>query len=585
MTIGSRTDYCGRLGASDAGRSVTLMGWVHRRRDHGGLLFFDLRDISGLVQVVVDPDHGDAFAAAVSVRPEYVLAVHGVVRPRPAGMENPDLATGAVEVVPDALEVLSRSERPPFMTADQDLPDELIRLRYRYLDLRRPRLQENLRLRDMVTYAAREFLHQQGFLEVETPTLARSTPEGARDFLVPSRIHPGRFYALPQSPQIFKQLLMVAGLDRYYQIVKVYRDEDLRADRQPEFTQIDIETSFLNQHAILRIMEELVQHVFRRALAVELDPFTRMTYDDAMRLYGSDKPDLRAGPALLTLPVRAERYPERSPLAQVERLVAVRAVQAAFSRRELDALVAWAEAEGFPGLIWAAVAEEGRVRSNAARLLGEDGLLTLAQDTDLQAGDTVFVVAGSGDTPWRQAGQLRLKLARDRGLSDEGWRFLWVTDFPLFEQDGTRIKSAHHPFTMPLAEDMDRIDTDPLAVRSQAYDVVLNGVELASGSVRIHNPELQARIFRVLGLSEVEIEQQFGFLVNAFRYGAPPHGGIAFGLDRLVMMMAGATNIRDVIAFPKTTSASDAMMEAPSPVSPSQLAELGVLVRDPESSG
>lgn len=574
-----RSDYCGRLSETDAGRTVTVMGWVHRRRDHGGLRFFDLRDVSGLVQVVVDPEHPDAFQTAGELRAEFVVAVSGRVRVRPAGMENPDLPTGGVEIVPDALRVLARSDTPPFMTADAELPDELTRLRYRYLDLRRPRLQENLRLRDSVTYAAREYLHQHRFLEVETPTLARSTPEGARDFLVPSRLHPGRFYALPQSPQIFKQLLMVAGLDRYYQIVKVYRDEDLRADRQPEFTQIDIETSFLQQEEILLLMEGLVRHIFQQALLVELEPFARMTYDEAMRQYGSDKPDLRAGPALLTVPHRPHLYPDASPLRTVESLVAVKAEGESFSRRELDGLTAWAEAEGFPGLVWAAHGEGGRIRSNAARLLGEEGLDALSKDTGLSLGDTVFLVAGSGVAPYRQAGSLRLKLARERNRLGAGWRFLWVTDFPLFEDDGERVKSAHHPFTMPHADDLGRLETDPMSVRSQAYDVVGNGLELASGSVRIHDPALQARIFRALGLSEDEIERQFGFLVNAFRYGAPPHGGIAFGLDRLVMMMAGASNIRDVIAFPKTTSASDAMMEAPSAASPSQLAELGLSIK------
>lgn len=572
-----RSDYCGDLRESDAGREVTVMGWVHRRRDHGGLVFFDLRDRSGIVQVVVDPGVPEAFAVAERVRIEYVVAVTGTVRRRPDGMVNDELATGRVELQPTVMTILAESQTPPFSPADTDLPDELLRLQYRYVDLRRPALQRNLILRDRVTFAVREYFHGHGFLEVETPALARSTPEGARDFLVPSRVHPGRFYALPQSPQIFKQLLMVGGLDRYYQIVRVFRDEDLRADRQPEFTQIDVETSFLDEDQILALMEGMVHHVFERAMDVALPPFPRLSHADAMRLYGSDKPDLRAGPPIRDVSaIRSELAPA-SPLAGAEALLAVDAPAVEFTRRQLDEMDRWAREQGFPGLIWVQMRHDG-FRTNGSRALGDSGLAALRRATGLASGDWTFVVAGAGDVAHRQAGQLRLKLAEATDRLDRGFHFLWVTEFPLFEwaMDEGRLRSAHHPFTMPMAEDLDRLDSHPLTVRSQAYDVVLNGVELASGSVRIHDPRLQARIFALLGLSETEIDQQFGFLVNAFRYGPPPHGGIAFGLDRLVMMMAGADSLRDVIAFPKTTSGSDPLMAAPSPVHPDQLRELGL---------
>jgi aspartyl-tRNA synthetase len=578
--IRRRTDYCGDLREEDAGRTVTVAGWVHRRRDHGGLVFLDVRDRSGIVQVVAEPDHAEAFQAAERVRGEYVVAVTGVVRRRPAGMDNPELATGRVEIAPDAIEILAASETPPFSPADAELPDELLRLQYRYIDLRRPTLQQNLILRDRVTFAVREYFHRHGFLEIETPQLARSTPEGARDFLVPSRTHPGRFYALPQSPQIFKQLLMVAGLDRYYQIVRVFRDEDLRADRQPEFTQIDVETSFLDQEQILELMEGMVHHVFQASLGVPLQTFPRLTHAEAFRLYGSDKPDLRAGPPLRDFGALLPFLPEDSPLRQAEALLGVVVEGAAPSRRQLDDLVEWARQQGFPGLVWAELRLD-TVRSNAGRVLGPKAREAL-QASGVTPGQWVFLVAGGGVDAPRHAGQLRIRLAQMFGRMQGGFHFLWVTEFPLFEwsEEEQRLKSAHHPFTMPMQEDWDLLETDPLRVRSQAYDVVLNGVELASGSVRIHDAALQARIFRLLGLTPEQIEHQFGFLVNAFRYGPPPHGGIAFGLDRLVMMMAGADSLREVIAFPKTSSGTDAMMAAPSVVEPEQLRELRLRIVD-----
>jgi aspartyl-tRNA synthetase len=578
-----RTAYCGTLTLEDVGREVTVAGWVHRRRDHGGVIFLDVRDRTGWVQVVVDPAAGEAFRHADRVRAEWVVAIRGTVRARPPGMINPDIATGAVELVPSSLEVVSESRPLPFLPADADDVDELTRLRYRYLDLRRPVLQQNLMLRDRVTFAVREYLHAHGFLDIETPALARSTPEGARDFLVPSRLQPGRFYALPQSPQIFKQLLMVAGLDRYYQIVKVFRDEDLRADRQPEFTQIDVEASFLSEASILDLMEGLMRHVFRTTLDVTLPPFPRLTYRDAIRLYGSDKPDLRAGPPIrdLTDVARGLAWPV---LAGAPRVAGVVARARGWSRRQADALVEDARRLGASGLVWITRTAEG-FRSNAQKPLGPEGMARLAEQADLGPGDWLLVLAGEDPAVYRQAGALRLQVHEDAATSAAGYRFLWVTEFPLFEwspEEG-RFVSQHHPFTMPHPDDVERLERDPLSVRAQAYDVVLNGVELASGSLRIYDAALQARVFRVLGLSEEEIQEKFGFLVDAFRFGPPPHGGIAFGLDRLVMLMAGAKSLRDVIAFPKTTSGSDPLMNAPSPVDVRQLRELGLRVEAPPS--
>jgi aspartyl-tRNA synthetase len=576
-----RDTYCGSLRRADAGREVVLAGWVHRRRDHGGVIFLDLRDVTGLVQVVVEPLSEVAFRTADRVRAEWCLAVRGRVRPRPAGMVNPDLPTGEVEVEPVSLEVLSESRPLPFHPADADTVDELTRLKYRYLDLRRPILQQNLRLRDQVIFAVRQYFHAHGFLDVETPSLARSTPEGARDFLVPSRLQPGRFYALPQSPQIFKQLLMVAGIDRYYQIVKVFRDEDLRADRQPEFTQIDVEMSFLSQESILTMMEDMLHHVFREAMGADLPRFPRLTYREALTDYGSDKPDLRAGPPLRDLTAAAHEL-EWKVLREAEAVSAVVLKAAPLSRKQLDQLVERARELGASGLVWIGQGPDG-LRSNVQKPLGPDGLARLAAELGLEAGDYALVVADRDPAAYQVAGQLRLQMAEELGRLESGFRFLWVTDFPLFEwsADERRPVSAHHPFTMPHPDDLGRLEEAPLSVRAQAYDVVLNGVELASGSLRIYDAELQARIFRILGLSGEAIREQFGFLVDAFQFGPPPHGGIAFGLDRLVMLMAGAKSLRDVIAFPKTTSGTDPLMNAPSPVDPRQLRELELAV-DPK---
>lgn len=576
-----RTAYCGDLRSEDVGREVTVAGWVHRRRDHGGVIFLDVRDRTGLLQVVVDPSNSDAFSIADRVRLEYVIAVRGVIQGRPEGMVNPNLPTGAVELAPSDLQVLSQSKTPPFSPADAEAVDELLRLKYRYLDLRRPTLQQNFILRDRVVFLVREFFHHHGFLDIETPTLAKSTPEGARDFLVPSRSQPGRFYALPQSPQIFKQLLMVSGFDRYYQIVKVFRDEDLRADRQPEFTQIDVETSFLSQEQILDLMERMVRHVFQEALGIALAPFQRISHRDAMTRYGSDKPDLRAGPPLVDLRTAA-RETSWSVLREAEAVAGILLRSVNPGRKQLDAWVERAKTLGASGLVWVGRTADG-YRSNAAKVLGEEGLVSLAAATGLEPGDYLLVVSGTDPEAYVHAGALRLSLAEELGRVDDGFHFLWVTDFPLFEwsaEEG-RLVSAHHPFTMPHPADVQRLTTAPQEVRAQAYDVVLNGTELASGSLRVYDPELQAQIFSILGFTAEETRDKFGFLLDAFQYGAPPHGGIAFGLDRMVMLMAGAKNLREVIAFPKTARGVDPLMEAPSVVDRRQLEDLGIRIAPP----
>jgi aspartyl-tRNA synthetase len=577
MKIG-RTHYAQDINETLIGQEVQVAGWVHRRRDHGGLIFVDLRDRTGLVQIVCQPDDS-GFATLDRVRAEYVIQVAGRVRARPEGMVNPELASGAVEIVPHEVLLLSSAKTPPFSVAEAEEVDELLRLKYRYLDLRRPSLMRNLWLRDKSLMVVREFFHEHGFLDIETPALARSTPEGARDFLVPSRLQPGHFYALPQSPQIFKQLLMVAGVDRYYQVAKAFRDEDLRADRQPEFTQIDVEMSFMDQDAILSIMEAMLHRLFAEVLDISLDPFPRMTWHQAMKAYGSDKPDLRAGPPLANL-TDVARTVDWPVLRDAEHVVGVVLPQYQPTRKELDG---WAEAArqgGASGLVWI-VREAGGMRSSASKWLGDQGLATLANAAHVEPGDALLVVAGNGWLPYKVAGQLRLLFARYAERVQTGWRFLWVTEFPLFEwsEEEGRLVSAHHPFTMPHPDDIEKLESDPASVRSQAYDVVLNGTELASGSLRIYQPDLQARIFQVLGLSAEEIQNKFGFLLDAFQYGAPPHGGIAFGLDRLLMLMAGADSIRDVIAFPKTARGTDPLMNAPSPVDESQLQAVHLTVK------
>lgn len=499
-------------------------------------------------------------------------------------MVNPEIPSGGVEIVPSLVMVLAESKTPPFMPQDADAVDELVRLKYRYLDLRRASLFRNFELRDKVLFSLRSFFHTHGFLDVETPALARSTPEGARDFLVPSRVQPGQFYALPQSPQIFKQLLMVAGFERYYQIAKVFRDEDLRADRQPEFTQIDVEMSFVDREEILSLMEALMKQIFRDALEVGLDDFPRMTYADAIRQYGSDKPDLRAGEALVDLTGLAHES-GWNVLAEAPHTVGVLCRQYAPSRKALDEWTQLAKQLGSSGLVWVVKSDEG-IRCSATKWLDQEILGEIDRAAGLEVGDTLLMVSGPAPQTFAVAGQLRLEFARREARIEPGWRFLWVTEFPLFEwsEEEGRLTSAHHPFTMPMLEDQALIETSPTQVRSEAYDVVLNGIELASGSLRIYRPDLQAKIFSVLGFSDSEIQEKFGFLLQAFQYGAPPHGGIAFGLDRIVMLMAGAKSLREVIAFPKTARGTDPLMDAPSIVDAGQLQELGIQVSPRQSN-
>ncbi|MGI6284516.1 aspartate--tRNA ligase [Neomoorella humiferrea] len=589
-----RSHGCGELRATNTGEEVTLMGWVHRRRDHGGLIFIDLRDRSGLVQVVCDPESGEAFKKAEEVRNEYVVAVRGRVRQRPEGTANPRLATGAIEVEARELRILNRAKTPPFYIEDNIGVDEALRLRYRYLDLRRPEMQEILRLRYQTTRAIREFLDGRGFWEIETPMLTRSTPEGARDFLVPSRLRPGEFFALPQSPQLFKQILMVAGVERYFQIVRCFRDEDLRADRQPEFTQLDMEMSFIQREDILNLVEELMAHIFRETLGVEINlPLPRLTYQEAITRFGTDKPDLRFGLEIQDVSTEVKKcgfkvFRDAVATGGVVRGLCVKG-GAAFSRRELDELTKLATTYGAKGLAWMAITTEG-VRSPIAKFFTAEELQELMKVMQAREGDLLLFVADSETIAAGTLGALRLELGRRLRLYDPGQlAFTWVTDFPLLEYspEEKRFVAVHHPFTMPMEEDWPLLDTDPLKVRALAYDLVLNGVELGGGSIRIHRRDIQEKMFSLLGFSPEEAQEKFGFLLEAFEYGTPPHGGIAFGLDRMVMLMARRDTIRDCIAFPKTQSGTCLLTGAPSPVAPEQLLELHLrtVVRSADRQG
>ena len=586
-----RSHFCGTVSEDLVGEGVTLCGWVHRRRDHGGVIFIDLRDRTGLVQVVYDPDTVEAFATAEQVRPEYVLRAAGRVRERPPGTLNPEMATGAVEVLGQSLEVLNPARTPPFQIDEADVGEET-RLRYRYVDLRRPEMFARLETRARITRAMREFLDGEGFIDVETPMLTKATPEGARDYLVPSRTHPGHFFALPQSPQIFKQLLMMSGFERYYQIVRCFRDEDLRADRQPEFTQLDVETSFLDADAITGLMEALMRHVFDRVLGVALpDPFPRMTCDEAMARFGTDRPDLRnplelveVGDLVADTEFKVFAGPANDPGARVAALKAPGA--GALPRSAIDDYTRFVGAYGAKGLAYVKVNDlaAGRdgLQSPIVKFLSDDALQGIMERTAARDGDLVFFGADTSKVVNDALGALRMELGEDLGLVEDGWRVLWVVDFPMFEWDPRerRHSALHHPFTAPDTEDLAAIESNPAALKSRAYDMVLNGSEIGGGSVRIHRREVQQAVFRVLGIGEEEARERFGFLLDALEFGCPPHGGIAFGLDRIAMLMTGSGSIRDVIAFPKTQTAHDPLTGAPGPAEARQLRELRIRVLD-----
>jgi aspartyl-tRNA synthetase len=585
-----RSEYCGRVNRDHLDKTLTLCGWVHRRRDHGGVIFIDLRDREGIVQVVCDPDRPETFGTADRLRNEFVIEVKGRVRERPAGTINPDLPSGEVEVLADSIAILNPSLTPPFQLDEENL-NENVRLEHRVLDLRRPYMQKNMRLRYRAAMAVRRFLDRHGFLDIETPMLTRSTPEGARDYLVPSRVHPGEFYALPQSPQLFKQMLMVAGFDRYYQIVRCFRDEDLRADRQPEFTQIDIETSFLDQAEITRIMEDLIREVFREVLGVSLPVFPRFSYDDVLARFGTDKPDLRVPLELteLTEVMKSVAFkvfagPANMPGGRVAGLRVPGG--AALTRGEIDAYTDFVKGHGARGLAYikindASQLNETGLQSPIVKNLSEAALKAALERSGAANGDLIFFGADKAKVVNDALGALRVKIGHERGFADSGWKPLWVLDFPMFEWDEEekRWNAMHHPFTSPADGHEDLLQSNPAAARAKAHDMVLNGWEIGGGSVRIHRRDVQAKVFEALGIGRDEAQGKFGFLLEALQYGAPPHGGIAFGLDRIVALMAGVDSIRDVIAFPKTQRAQCLLTHAPSAVDERQLRELHIRLR------
>ena len=583
-----RSHYCGALASANIDETVTLCGWVDRRRDHGGVIFLDMRDREGIVQVVFDPDTEEHFQRADRVRSEYVLKVTGRVRARAEGTVNPAMATGEIEVLGKELEILNSAATPPFQLDEYTAVGEDVRLQYRYMDLRRPEMQQKLVLRSRITSAVRSFLDANGFLDIETPILTRATPEGARDYLVPSRTHPGQFFALPQSPQLFKQLLMVSGFDRYYQIAKCFRDEDLRADRQPEFTQIDIEAAFLDEAAIMDVTERMIREIFQSVLSVELGDFPHMSYAEAMSRYGSDKPDLRIALELVSVDdlmqqvdFKVFRGPADDPAGRVAALRVPGG--ASISRKEIDDYTKYVSIYGARGLAWIKVNElaagvEG-LQSPILKFMPDDVVAQMMSRLEAQDGDIIFFGADKTKIVNESLGALRIKVAGDQGLVADGWAPLWVVDFPMFEDNGQGgWTPLHHPFTAPSCTPQE-LAADPEHTLSRAYDMVLNGTELGGGSIRIHDCEMQETVFRILGIDEAEAQEKFGFLLKALQYGAPPHGGLAFGLDRLVMLMSGTNSIRDVIAFPKTQSAHCVMTDAPGDVGAAQLRELNIRLR------
>ncbi|WP_286239001.1 aspartate--tRNA ligase [Neptuniibacter halophilus] len=582
-----RSHYCGDLRKEHIGEDITLCGWVHRRRDHGGVIFLDVRDREGIAQVVFDPDREDSFALADSCRSEFVVEIKGTVRNRPEGTVNTDMPTGEIEVLGKELIILNKAETPPFQLDEHQNVGEEVRLRHRYIDLRRPEMQEKLRFRSKVTNAIRNFLDDNGFLDIETPILNRATPEGARDYLVPSRVHEGHFFALPQSPQLFKQLLMVAGFDRYYQVAKCFRDEDLRADRQPEFTQIDIETSFMDEEGIMSITEGMIRKLFVELKGVDLGEFPRMPYAEAMQRYGSDKPDLRypmelvdVADLMAEIEFKVFAGPANDPKCRVTALKVPGGAQ--LTRKNIDDYTKFVSIYGAKGLAWIKVNEiENGVdglQSPIIKFLGEDVTMAIMQRLGAENGDIVFFGADKAKIVSEALGALRIKVGEDLQMAESEWAPLWVVDFPMFEETDAGLTALHHPFTAPSCSP-EELKANPLEALSRAYDMVLNGCELGGGSVRIHDQAMQATVLDILGISDEEADDKFGFLLNALKFGAPPHGGLAFGLDRLIMLMTGTDSIREVIAFPKTQSASCMMTEAPGEVSAAQLRELNIKLR------
>ncbi|SEG02032.1 aspartate--tRNA ligase [Marinobacterium lutimaris] len=583
-----RSHYCGDLRKEHIGEDVVLMGWVHRRRDHGGVIFLDVRDREGIAQVVFDPDREESFNLADSVRNEFVIEIHGTVRSRPAGTDNAEMPTGSIEVLGKELRILNKSETPPFQLDEHQQVGEDVRLRHRYIDLRRPEIQQKLRFRSKVTHAVRNFLEENGFLDIETPILTRATPEGARDYLVPSRTHEGNFFALPQSPQLFKQLLMVSGFDRYYQIAKCFRDEDLRADRQPEFTQIDIETSFLGEQEIMGLAEGMVRKLFKELLDIELGDFPTMPYSEAMHRFGSDKPDLRIPLELVDVndlvadvDFKVFAGPAKDPKGRVAALKVPGGAE--LTRKIIDDYTKFVGIYGAKGLAWIKVnaLESGAegLQSPIVKFLGEEVALKIMERLGAQNGDIVFFGADKMNVVNEALGALRIKVGEDMNMIEKNWAPLWVVDFPMFEElDDGSLTALHHPFTAPNCSPEQLIEK-PEGKLSRAYDMVLNGTELGGGSVRIHDQAMQKAVFKVLGISDEEAEEKFGFLLNALKFGAPPHGGLAFGLDRLIMLMTGSSSIREVIAFPKTQSAACLLTDAPGEVSAAQLRDLNIKLR------